>query len=381
MDRDTPMLDSLQALELRVLQGPQAGARAPLAAGRPVVVSAGGGADADIVLRAEGAAARLRITADVAHALLEVIDGELRLGEQVLAAGAQGPWARHQPLRIGHTVLAFGLACEDEWPADQALPAATGGARGAAGAAGASPHDDSQKTRPPLRRRAEAWLAATGAAVLLACGGSLWMAHVAAAPVPTVAFSTALLAEALKGGEFAALEAATLADGRTVLRGRLADLAQRGRLETWLATRQWTPALDLLVDELVARDIAEVFRINGIAAQSRAAGAGRFLAEVAERDTQRLARAEDVVRRDVRGVQQLVVRNSATPSPKPAPPVVDDPNKRIASVVPHDPAYVVTADGARYFVGALLPSGHRIAQIAEQRVVLERDGQQTNLNF
>jgi type III secretion protein D len=167
-----------------------------------------------------------------------------------------------------------------------------------------------------------------------------------------------------------------------VLRGRLTDLAQRARLEQWLATRQWAPALDLVVDELVARDIAEVFRVNGIPAQARPAGAGRFVAELAERDPQRLARAEDVVRRDVRGVAQLAVRNTASPlPPPPAPPVADDPNKRIASLVPGDPAYVVTADGARYFVGALLPSGHRIAQIAAQRVVLERDGQQTNLNF
>ena len=375
MDRDTPMLDSLQALELRVLQGPQAGARAPLAAGCAVLVSAGGGADADIVLRGDGAAARLRITADAAHALLEVVEGELRLGEQLLAAGAQAAWARHQPLRIGNTVLAFGLACEDEWPQADAMPPM------AAASASVAETDDPQKARPPLRRRAETWLAATGAAVLLACGGSLWMAHVAAAPVPTVAFSAALLGEALKGGEFASLEAATQADGRPVLRGRLADLAQRARLEAWLATRQWTPALDLLVDELVARDIAEVFRVNGIAAQAKAAGAGRFVAELAERDTQRLAGAEEVVRRDVRGVKELAVRNTATPLPPPTPPVVDDPNKRIASLVPGEPAYVVTADGARYFVGALLPSGHRIAQIAAQRVVLERDGQQTNLNF
>ena len=375
MDRDTSMLDSLQALELRVLQGPQAGARAPLAAGRPVVVAAGGGTDADILLRAEAAPARLRITADLAHALLEVVEGEVRLGEQLLAAGAHAAWARHQPLCIGSAVLAFGLACEDEWPAAEALPP---------GVAVPGAQDDAQKTRPPLRRRAEAWLAATGAAVLLACGGSLWMAHVAAAPAAPVAFSAALLAEALQGGEFASLEAATLPDGRPVLRGRLADLAQRARLEAWLATRRWTPALELLVDEQIVRDIAEVFRVNGIAAQARAAGAGRFEAEVAERDLQRLARADEVVRRDVRGVRQLAVRNRATPLPPPAPPappVVDDPSKRIASLVPGEPAYVVTADGARYFVGALLPSGHRIARIAAQRVVLERDGRQTSLNF
>lgn len=373
MDRDPLMIDSLQALELRVLEGPQAGARAPLAAGRPLVICAGAAgtaSDADIVLRADTGTARMRITADVTHALIEVIDGEATLADQVLAAGAHAAWARHAPLRIGDTLLAFGLACEDAWPAP-----------GAAAAHALAATDDTPAARP-WHRRAEAWLAATGAAVLIACGGSLWMAHVAAAaPPPAPVLNAAMLAGALKAGEFAALDAATTADGRPVLRGRLADLAQRARLEAWLAARQWTPALDLMVDELVVRDITEVFRVNGIAAQARAAGAGRFAVEVAERDADRLARAEDVVRRDVRGVQQLTLRNTATPLPPPAPPVIDDPNKRIASLVPGEPAYVVTVDGARYFVGAMLPSGHRIARIAAQQVVLERDGRQIDLNF
>ena len=62
-------------------------------------------------------------------------------------------------------------------------------------------------------------------------------------------------------------------------------------------------------------------------------------------------------------------------------PVTDDPNKRIASLVPGEPAYVVTVDGARYFIGAMLPSGWRLAQVARQSVTLERDGRQTTLQF
>ncbi len=65
----------------------------------------------------------------------------------------------------------------------------------------------------------------------------------------------------------------------------------------------------------------------------------------------------------------------------PPPPVVDDPGKRIASIVPGNPAYIVTADGARYFVGAMLPTGHRITAIAGQRVSLERDGEAIALNL
>ena len=46
-----------------------------------------------------------------------------------------------------------------------------------------------------------------------------------------------------------------------------------------------------------------------------------------------------------------------------------------------DPAYLVTADGARYFIGAMLPTGHRITQIEHNRVTLERDGQRSTLTL
>jgi type III secretion protein D len=127
--------------------------------------------------------------------------------------------------------------------------------------------------------------------------------------------------------------------------------------------------------------VTEVFRVNGIAVKAQVAGAGRIEAEAAEPDLVRLKRAEEVVRRDVRGLQQLALRNTATPRPPPAPPLPDDPGKRIASLVPGEPAYLVTADGSRYFVGAVLPSGHRVMRIAHGSVTLDFDGQKQTLNF
>lgn len=379
MDRASPALENLSALELRVLDGPQRGARAPLAVGASWVLAAeprGRGADADIVLHEPGAApARVRVTAQHAQALVEVLSGEVTLGEQVLCAGAQAVWPRHAPLQIGRSVVAFGLACVDEWTAPAAAP----------GAAAEAPVAEAAVAAPAvragtLRRRAEVWLAVTGAGVLLACMGSFWMARVVAAPRPAQAMPTSLAA-ALKSSEFAALQAVPQPDGRLLLSGRLSSLAQRTRLDSWLAARRFTPALDVKVDEALARDVTEVFRVNGIAVQARVTGPGRVDADAAEPDANRLARAEEVVRRDVRGLDGLKVRNSATPTPPPVPPLPDDPGKRIASLVQGDPAYVVTADGARYFVGAMLPSGHRITAVAPQSVTLERDGRPSTLNF
>lgn len=382
MDRAAPAIDTLSALELRVLEGPQRGARAPLAVGSAWVLACGprGGAghEADIVLHEPDATpARLRVTADIGQAMVEVLAGEVSLAGQVLASGAHGVWPRQAPLRIGASVVAWGLACIDEWTAASAAAAA-------AGAAATPSHAEGALALPtlrsaPLRKRAEVWLAATGAGLMLACVGSFWMARVAAAPHRPGAPPT--LAAALKSSEFAALQAQPRADGRLLLSGRLASLAQRSRLEAWLAERGFEPTVDVQVDEALARDVTEVFRVNGVAVRARVAGPGRIEADAAEPDAVRVARAEEVVRRDVRGLDTLTLRNSAPPAPAAAPVLPNDPAKRIASLVQGDPAYVVTADGARYFVGALLPSGHRLTAVAPQSVTLERDGRPTTLNF
>lgn len=368
---DSPMFpaEAQAELELRVLDGPQGGARAPLPPGLGRVVAAGpDGTGADIVLREDQApAARVRVTAGVPQALLEVLEGEAQLGDEVLAAGTQLAWAMHAPLRIGRSSIAFGMAADEHWPR-------TPQQRAAPEALAAAP---SAKRRP--RRRAEFWLATVGAGLALASAGALVLAHVVSAPRDTPEATP--LAVALRSSEFAELEAARDNQGRTELRGRLATLAQRSRLDAWLAARQLQPVLNVQVDEGIARDVTDVFRVNGIAVQARADGPGRIVAEAAERDPARLARAAEVVRRDVRGLEQLAVVNKAQPAPPPPPPVVDDPGKRIASLVPGEPAYIVTADGARYFVGAMLPTGHRVKEIASQRVTLERDGAQTTLNF
>jgi type III secretion protein D len=390
----SPRLDTVldttleSALELRILDGPQRGARAMVEPGVPFVVGAlRDGDDAvascDIVLNATGVPdasdspgqARARVTIDRRDALLEVLDGEVELDGRRHAAGGQVAWAIHAPLRIGAATIAFGRAGPRRWPGPGDAPAnraqAPGGASASQAARGA-----------PLLRRAEVWLAATGAVVLLACSGSLLAAHRMAAPPPT---DPKPLAAALNESGFGSISAAAAADGRIELHGRVGTQAERSHLADWLAQRRLQPArLDVEVDEQVLRDVIEVFRVNGIPVQARVAAPGQIEAEAAERDADRLARAEEVVRRDVRGLDKLTVFNTVPAEPL-APTGVDDPNKRIASLVPAPaeggPGYIVTADGARYFVGALLPSGYRIAQIEPQRLQLERDGRQATLNF
>jgi len=373
MDRAALPVESMDALELRVLQGPQHGARAPLGAGVACVLAAGpdGGDGADIVLREPAAApTRVRISATTPHAILEVLQGEVQLGDETLRAGAQALWPMNAPLRIGAQVVAFGHACVDDWPSPNATATTP-----------TAPAEAPAPAPLPLRRRVEVWLAAMGAGVMLACGAAFWVAHAAAAPVKASTPGIAEWSNALRGSEFAALQFVQAGDGRVTLRGRLPTDAARLKLDAWLQGLGVQARVDVVVDEALAREVSEVFRVNGVAVNTTVAGPGRIAADAAERDADRLARAEEVVRRDVRGLDQLAVRNSAKPLPPPMPPISDDPGKRIASLITAEPAYIVTADGSRYFVGALLPSGHRVTRIDPGAVTLELRGQQTTLNF
>jgi type III secretion protein D len=189
------------------------------------------------------------------------------------------------------------------------------------------------------------------------------------------------LAAQMRSSPFAQLSAVRQPDGEFLVRGRLATRAERRALDAWLVEHDVTARVDVIVDDVLARDVAEVFRVNGVNVRTTVAGPGQIQAVADEPDSARLADAATAVRRDVRSLVRLDVKNTAKPAPPPLPKVSADPNKRIVSVVPGSPGYLITADGARYFVGAMLPTGHRVARIGRASVTLELAGQTSRLEL
>jgi type III secretion protein D len=58
-----------------------------------------------------------------------------------------------------------------------------------------------------------------------------------------------------------------------------------------------------------------------------------------------------------------------------------EPGKRIVALVSQGLPHLITADGARYFVGAVLPSGHRLVAVQPQALLLEREGRTSRIDF
>ncbi len=360
---------------LEVLEGEQAGARTALPAGAPVTI--GSAIDGDVVLR--GAAGR-RVSIAVQDGALNVnvLEGTLEAGGRTLQAGQAATLAVGTPLGLGEVRFAVVPAVPVEGAAlpapDTALPPEAPAGTPAAAAA------------PKLPARAS-WprrLATVGGSLAAVSIGMLAFAYSAAPPPPTAEQQATRAEAVLRGAGLQKLSVRPGTAGDVRIDGYLETNAQRVKAEQLLADEAIPARWQVFVNEQVAAAVQDVFRVNGVQAQVDAVGPGAIRVSAQVADGHLLDTLRGIAKRDVPGLAAIEVRNDPLPVAAAAArstPAIDDPGKRVSSVVQGDPAYVVTADGTRYFQGALLPTGHRIASIEERRVVLEFNGVQTPLVF
>jgi type III secretion protein D len=340
-------------LELRVLQGEQRGACVPLAA--DAVVSVSGQPGSDIVLR------------DVADAALVF---ELRLhdkGIEVKTADGkkhQHPWLR--PLELGGAVVAVGPVGDTRWAA------LLGG--GASDPAATAEPDVAEL--PPRGSGAKLWarrLVFSGAALAGASLSMIALAVVIAPREPGVAEQAHRAQALLRSAGLTAVSVAA-ENNEIVVSGYLDTLAQRTKAEQLLAQHGLQARMGAWVNETVTLAVRDVYRVQGVQADVQSTGPGAVRVRTTLANPAALADIEKTVRRDVQGLSKLEASNEPPPRTASPVPALDDPGKRVASIVAGDDPYVVTIDGNRYFVGAMLPTGHRILGIDGSKVQLEREG-------
>jgi type III secretion protein D len=351
-------------LELHVLEGEQQGARTVLPQGQRILV--GGAFDGDVVLRGAGVAGqRIALTAGAGGLQLQVLEGEAEAGGRRLAAGDSVQLPLDTPVSVGGSRIGV-VRVPDQEP----------------------PPPDFEDTAPavaqPQRSTLRTWsrrLAGGGAALAAVSIGVLAFAY-SVAPQPPTPQQQAARAEALlHGAGLPRLAVSAAGNGELRIDGYLETTAQRARAEQIVLGEGLTPRWQVFVNEQVASAVQDVFRTHGVAARVEAVGPGAVRVDTTVADPRVLDSIRSSAKRDVPGLAALELRNDPLPAQPGPTPAIEDPGKRVASIVPGDPPYVVTVDGTRYFEGALLPTGHRIAGIEERRVVLDFNGVQTALVF
>jgi hypothetical protein len=123
----------------------------------------------------------------------------------------------------------------------------------------------------------------------------------------------------------------------------------------------------------IAHDVAEVLRLSGIACEARYSDDGTVTVSGHLGDPQQLSAViKSRAMHEIVGLKRVAVSNvDHSGDPDQGLPID---GTRIVSVVASADPYVVTADGSRYYVGASLPQGGRLAGVREGEVLVERDG-------
>ncbi|MFD1711863.1 hypothetical protein FVQ98_17655 [Ottowia sp. GY511] len=365
--------------ELRVLNGEQRGATSAVRPGdtlrigrewsNDVVVQDAGDSVASILLRDDGS---LALGAD---------GGDCSVDGAALETDQPTEVALYTPFTVGGTCMAVGRIGASQWGAlfgDTPVPEEPAQA---APAAEDQPLAAAEMAPAPARKRGglSQRLLTGGAALVAVSACALTMAWAMGPGTLKPAEQVEHLRQTLAHLGYGMLDAEHR-DGQLVVKGYLDTVAQRSRLEQALAGQ--SPArLAVTVNEQVTASVADVYRLNGISADVKSGGPGVVQVHTREADQARLDQVQARARRDVPGLSQIVASNDAPPvQPRPEA-TISDPGKRVAAIVPGEPAYVVTADGTRYFEGAVLPTGHRILAILSDRVQIERDGAASTLNF
>lgn len=186
----------------------------------------------------------------------------------------------------------------------------------------------------------------------------------------------------------------SLDNGVPTLRGLVDSRDALTQLKTRLRLDGFNVRLNVVTGQELAERVQDVFRMHGFVVTSAYEGDGRVIIGGVKQADKKFEAAVKAAMDNVNGLAGISVgsaesakpnvaegiRRTADPVPNSAPAVNNDP-KRVTSIVGGATPFVLTADGSRYFEGALLPLGQRLIEIQENAIVVEHNGKSEQIKF
>jgi Inner membrane component of T3SS, cytoplasmic domain len=183
--------------------------------------------------------------------------------------------------------------------------------------------------------------------------------------------------------------------GNDLLIGVVPTEAKRAELIQSLAKAGISPASDIVTGEHLASAVQNEFRQRGFNVKANYTLDGTIAIDGVS-PTPDLTALEIPILKAIKGVKNIVfvqepaaAATAAIAEPKSVQSQVvsktaADPKndlKRITAVVGGEVGYIVTADGSRYSVGALMPDGTEIEKISDATVTFNRQGKSIVVDF
>lgn len=357
---------------LRIVDGRLKGKEFPLSSGNRLCI--GHGLANDIVLRGAGtrnSTIELRLSGDTAA--VRVIEGEAELLGRTLSAEEDAVLPSYLPFRFGEFVLAHGKRGSDRW--EEAATLASTPCAAPVAPLPAPRLTDRVVTygRGQLERIVDRLdlprlaIATVSLVLLAAAAGPVGaMLEERTAGVPS-------LESRLNEAGFTRLAVTENPAGGLIVSGMVADETDIARLRSLVADHARPVMVDVISSASIASAATDILLAQGVEAQAAPAGLAGVAVAAPFLPANRRDELTALLKRDLPGLKQVTFRVDNSLGGNPLQSFFANSGTGLASVI-NNPGHIVTTDGARWFPGAVLPTGHRLLSVGDGRVRFEKDG-------
>lgn len=364
---------------LRVLNGRLAGAERPLHVGKYLRV--GHGLDNDIVLRGQGTTG-ISLLLDLAddQARVRVTSGQISLLGRPIDVDEEAILPPYVPLQIGEFAVAIGGDAEERWQEAERL-----------GKAIAVPQSDDAAAAPSERARLAERIATRlypvrdhfanrpGGMWFLVALGLILLGFAAIAPITEAIrgelYSPRTVRATLSATGFSSLKVTRDAASETVIvSGAVGSENDALRLRKIMAEKFPGALVDVTTPGSLAAAATDILRNNKVDAEARAgrSGAIRIITEYLPQDRQIELTA--ILKRDLPVLKNVEYQMDNRRGDRDLQYFFNASRSGLATYVDGNPGYIVTQDQTRWFVGSVVPTGHKILAIGNGRIIFERQG-------
>jgi type III secretion protein D len=384
---------SVSQLVLRVLAGRQKGADYRLSSGLSVTI--GHSFNHDVVLRGtdtKDVSLELHLTDMVAQ--LHVIAGEVQLLGRPLAAGDHAQLPAFVPVSCGETSFAIGDAHSDRWEEATAISEAPVFATPLISDPAIVPEQPSRikSMDNAVQHFATQFEPVIGAFAFhrrwpLYAGVAALLLLVAALSGPIGQFiefnnnGPAAIDQKLMRAGFKGVRAIDKGSDKIIITGLLRNDNDLARLRVFAAEKLDGVDINVRTMDELAAAATGVLSGQDVDAEATPARGNALIINSEYLPKDRQDELITMIKNDIPQIGNVIFKIEQGRGDRDLQFFFSNGDFGLASFVDGDPAYIKTADGTRWFKGAVLPTGHNITAIGSGRIQFERNGQIEEINI
>jgi type III secretion protein D len=364
-------MQTKSTIEMFVLTGEQAGARRHLDDNTTFTIS--GKMDTDVVFRDSSInEERLNLITKNNEVYIQVLNGDIEVQGEKISSGNLVKVPEYTKIKIGETTFAFGRELNATWReiVDYVSKIELTSAR-------------AKKFSQGFKRNQRMFVLVAFfliTAIFISLYFNRTVNNVDDINIANIENIQNILVQ----NGFESLAVAKSDTGQYVISGFLMTNRERSIIEKIIDEHKIPALLDLSTGDYLATEVRELLRVNGIEAEVKALKYGTVIISTELENQKKLEKLKQIAINEIPSLSELeteYIKSENTAQTIWPDTVYNKKDKRITMVVDGVPAYLMTSDKSKYYVGAILPTGHKIISIAKKQVVLEKEGQLTTLDF